>query len=73
MGFDIINITRNDWHKIQELKNSLIFNCTPVTNIILDKSNIFIDCIIGSFTGDLFHQHQSRKQFEIYTGIKYEL
>jgi len=73
MGFDIINITRNDWHKTQELKNSLIFNCTPIANIILDKSNVFIDCIIGSFTGDLFHQYQSRKQFEIYTGIKYEL
>jgi len=73
MGFDIINITRNDWRKIRELKNSLIFNCTPVTNIILDKSNIFIDCVIDTFTGDLFHQHQSRKQFEIYTGIKYEL
>lgn len=73
MGFDIINITKNDWHKIQELKNSLIFNCTPVDNITLDQSNTFIDCIIGTFTGDLFHQHQSKKQFEIYTGVSYEL
>lgn len=73
MGFNVINITRKDWDRIKELKNSLIFNCTPVTNIILDKSNIFLDCIIGTFTGDLFHKHQSMKQFEIYTGIKYEV
>lgn len=73
MGFDVVNIIRNDWHKIRELKSSLIFNCTPVTNITLNKSNTFIDCIIGTFTGDLFHKHQSRKQFEIYTGIKCEV
>lgn len=73
MGFNIVNITRNNWYQINELKNSLIFNCTPVTNILLDKSNIFVDCIIGTSTGDLFHKHQSRKQFEIYTGIKYEV
>ena len=73
MGFDIVNITRNNWHIISKLENSLIFNCTPVSNISLNKSNTFIDCIIGTFTGDLFHQYQSRKQFEIYTGIKYEL
>jgi shikimate dehydrogenase len=73
MGFDVISITRNNWSKIYELNNSLIFNCTPVSNILLDKTNIFIDCIIGTITGDLFHQHQSRKQFEIYTGIRYEV
>lgn len=73
MGFNIVNITRNNWYQINELKNSLIFNCTPVTNILLDKSNIFVDCIIGTSTGNLFHKHQSRKQFEIYTRIKYEV
>lgn len=73
MGFSIVNITRNEWNQIKELKNSLIMNCTPVSDILLDTSNIFIDCIIGTSTGDLFHRHQSRKQFEIYTGIKYEV
>jgi len=73
MGFDVINITRDNWSKIYELNNSLIFNCTPVTNISPHETNTFIDCIIGTVTGNLFHQHQSRKQFEIYTGIKYEV
>lgn len=73
MGFDTIIITRNEWNEIFKLKNSLIFNCTPVTNILLDTSNVFIDCVIGSSTGDLFHKYQSRKQFEIYTKIKYEV
>lgn len=73
MGFNIINITRNNWSDINILKNSLIFNCTPVSNINFDITNDYIDCIIGTQTGDLFHQYQSRKQFEIYTGIKYEI
>lgn len=73
MGFNIINIIRSNWHQIQDLKNSLIYNCTPVNNISLDQSNIFIDCAIGTLTGDLFHKYQSQKQFEIYTKIKYEI
>jgi len=73
MNFNIINITRKEWNKINKLKNTLIFNCTPVNNFTIDKSNIFIDCIIGTLTGDLFHTYQASKQFEIYTGIKYEI
>lgn len=73
LEFDIINITRNNWMDINNLKNNLIFNCTPVVNIDIDKTNDFIDCIVGTTTGDLFHQYQSQKQFEIYTGIKYEV
>jgi shikimate 5-dehydrogenase len=73
MGFDIITITRKEWDIINTLKNSLIINCTPLSNITSDQSNIFIDCTIGSYTGNLFHKYQSEKQFEIYTGIKYEL
>lgn len=72
MGFNVINITRNNWIDISKLKDSLIFNCTPVANINIDITNDYIDCIIGTHTGDLFHQYQSRKQFEIYTGINYE-
>lgn len=73
MGFNVINITRNDWQKIYELKDNLIFNCTPVSNILVHETNTFIDCIIGTVTGNEFHQHQSKKQFEIYTGIRYEV
>lgn len=73
MGFIVNNITRSNWNELDKLKNSLIFNCTPVTNIEFDCSNEFIDCIIGTNTGNLFHLNQAMKQFEIYTGIKYEV
>jgi shikimate 5-dehydrogenase len=73
MGFLVNNITRNNWGNLNLLKNSLIFNCTPVTNIVFDNSNDFIDCIVGTDTGNLFHLNQAMKQFEIYTGIKYEV
>lgn len=73
MGFLVNNITRNNWEQLNILKNSLIFNCTPVTNIAFDNSNEFIDCIVGTDTGNLFHLNQAMKQFEIYTGIRYEL
>ena len=73
MGFIVNNITRSNWNELDKLKNSLIFNCTPVTNIEFNCSNEFIDCIIGTNTGNLFHLNQAMKQFEIYTGIKYEV
>jgi shikimate dehydrogenase len=73
MGFLVNNITKNNWGNLNLLKNSLIFNCTPVTNIVFDNSNDFIDCIVGTDTGNLFHLNQAMKQFEIYTGIKYEV
>ncbi len=73
MGFETIVITRKEWNILNTLKDSLVINCTPLTNILLDQSNVFIDCAIGTQTGDLFHKYQSQKQFEIYTGIKYEL
>lgn len=73
MGFHTIVITKKEWNILNTLKDSLVINCTPLIDIALDQSNVFIDCVIGTQTGDLFHKYQSQKQFEIYTGIKYEL
>lgn len=67
-GFDIIS--RKNWYLLGSIKKSLIYNCTPVTGLVPDKSNFFVDCIIGTETGDLLHKYQAHKQFEIYTGIK---
>lgn len=69
LGFQIEIITRKDWDKINQLKNSLIYNCTPL-KLDLDSSNRYIDCLIGTIDGDLLHKYQSHKQFELYTGIK---
>lgn len=68
LGFDINVITRTNWNQIDELKNSLVYNCTPL-NLALDKSNKYIDCLIGTEGGDLLNKLQAHKQFELYTGI----
>jgi shikimate dehydrogenase len=73
LGFNIITITRDNWNDIYSLKNCLIFNCTPVEQIQIDDSNIYINCLIGTVTGDEFNKHQAIKQFELYSNIKYEL
>jgi len=73
IGFKTITITRENWNNIKDLFNSLIFNCTPAPDIKVDPSNIYIDCIIGTETGDRFNRFQAQKQFEIYTNLEYEL
>jgi len=66
-------ITRKNWYKLKTIKNSIVFNCTPVENIKIDKSNTYIDCIIGTKTGNLLAKLQASKQFELYTGKKFPL
>lgn len=69
LAFEIEVITRNKWNKVETLRNSLIYNCTPL-NLNLDNSNHYIDCSVETVGGDLLHKYQSHKQFELYTGIK---
>jgi len=64
-------ITRNNWDDIKETKDSVIYNCTPVENIEVDKSNYFIDCITTTVWGKRLSEWQASKQFEMYTGQKY--
>ena len=65
-------ITRKNWKEINNIYNSLIFNCTPV-NIIPDISNIYIDCNVKSKTGKELALLQASKQFEIYTNKKFPI
>lgn len=69
IGFVCNVITRKNWDKIEGIKNSIIFNCTPIY-INVDSSNVYIDAKIGTQTGDLFYKYQAEKQFELYTDIK---
>jgi len=69
LNFEIKIIERKDWSQINEIKNSLVYNCTPLS-LTIDQSNCYIDCLIGTEAGDLLHKYQSHKQFELYTGIK---
>lgn len=64
-------ITRENWDNIQFINNSTIFNCTPVENIIYDKSNVFIDCNINSITGKKLALKQASLQFKLYTNKEF--
>lgn len=70
---DFYLITRDNWKELSEIKNSFIINTTPVENIQdqINESNTFIDCIIGTETGNILAEIQAKKQFELYTGINY--
>jgi shikimate dehydrogenase len=65
-----IVINRDNWHLIQELRNACIFNCTPVENLLIHDSNIFIDCINTTPTGAELARKQAIHQFKLYTGIE---
>ena len=67
--FDVRNITRDNWDELFDIKDSTVYNCTPVD--ITDwvhKSNDFIDCRVTSQTGLDLATLQASKQFELYTG-----
>lgn len=66
-------IDRKIWNEILSIKNSIIFNCTPVDDIKYDKSNFFIDCINTSNTGNKLAKLQASIQYKIYTGLKFPL
>lgn len=66
-------ITRDNWEDIKLIKNSNIFNCTPVIEIDIDKSNLFIDCINTTDTGRKLAMYQASIQYELYTNKKFPL
>ena len=72
--FDIEIITRDTWNEIYDIRNSIIYNCTPVdiTHMIHD-SNDFINCLVKSKTGKELARLQASKQFELYTDKEFPL
>lgn len=71
LNIDFEIIVRDNWDKILLIENSIIFNCTPVENIKVSDSNIFIDCNINSETGKKLALKQASLQFELYTSLKF--
>ena len=63
-------ISRNNWKDIKDIKNSIVYNCTPVKKIKVDKSNKFIDCIVSTPTGKRLSWIQASYQFKLYTNKK---
>jgi len=66
-------ITRKNWDKINTLSNHVIYNCTPVNDIVINKTNIFIDCINTTKTGKKLAMIQASYQYKLYTNLDFPL
>ena len=72
--FDIETITRSNWNDIYGVRDSVVYNCTPV-NIedMVHSSNDFINCLVNTDTGKQLARLQASKQFELYTDKEFPL
>ena len=68
LGYKPNIISRKNWSEIKDIKDSIIYNCTPLENIKVHNSNNFIDCIVSTPTGKRLSWIQASHQFKLYTG-----
>ena len=68
LGYKPNIISRSNWKNIKNIKDSIVYNCTPIRKIKVDKSNEFIDCIVSTPTGRRLSWIQASHQFKLYTG-----
>ena len=72
--FDVNNITRDNWDELFNIKDSIIYNCTPLDiKGLIDTSNDFIDCRVTTQTGIDLATLQASQQFKLYTGLEFPL
>ena len=71
LNLDWTLITRHVWNMIKDIKNGVVYNCTPVQDIKVDESNIFVDCSVHTKTGHELATMQASHQFKLYTGLKF--
>ena len=57
---------------IFDIRDSIVYNCTPVENIKVNTSQ-FIDCIVTTKTGRELASIQASHQFKLYTGLEFPL
>ena len=66
-------VRRDSWDMIDTIRDSFVYNCTPVENIKVDESNTFIDCIVTTETGKKLASIQASYQFKLYTELEFPL
>ena len=66
-------VRRDSWSLIDTIRDSYVYNCTPVEDIKVDESNKFIDCIVTTETGERIANKQASYQFKLYTDIDWPL
>lgn len=62
-------ITRDNWTELSSIRDSIIFNATPLKDIEVHDSNIFIANDPTTETGSKLALLQAREQFYLYTGV----
>ena len=73
-GFDIEQITRDNWDELFDIKDSIVYNCTPVDiTDLIDESNDFINCLVHTRTGKELATLQASEQFFLYTELEFPL
>lgn len=75
LGMAYINITRKNWEQLSSIRNSLIYNCTPVDNLkaMIHNSNTIIDCLTQTDTGKQLASMQASYQFKLYTRLEFPI
>ena len=71
LNYELIN--RKNWDEIENIRDSIIFNCTPVENIDIHESNDYIDCLVTTETGKKLSLIQADYQFKLYTGLDFPI
>ncbi len=69
LGKEYSIITRDTWNEIENLRDCIVFNATPVENIQLHQSCTFIDCNTDTEPGKELALIQASYQFKLYTGL----
>jgi len=74
IGLPFKLITRENWDEIPNIKYSVIFNCTPLSNIDIEENkNIYLDCLVSTDTGKRLSTIQAAHQFKLYTGLEFPI
>ena len=68
-------VNRRRWSTIEEISDSIVYNCTPVESLenVVQKSNIFIDCLVNTKSGKELATMQASHQFKLYTGLQFPI
>lgn len=72
LNLDYTLITRDNWDMIGDIRNSVVYNCTPIS-VDINEYNTYINSDVKSETGLRLATLQASKQFELYTGLKFPL
>jgi len=72
-GVTPTTINRDNWTQLLEIKDSIVYNCTPVEDIKkqINDNNTFIDCIVTTKSGHELAKLQASHQYKLYTQLEF--